>query len=142
MKIQVSSNKLVGALRFNDTITLSSDQDFLPRQGPLSKAYDGATGAIGWSSVAYTDNSFAEGEATQAGTRSFRVVSGDMAASTWTLKTTRGIRPGYMYTVRLLNNYDMAGSVVSVLDDHTISVDGFPTPRRISERLSDPYLSA
>lgn len=96
----------------------------------------------GENNVAYTDNSIAEGERTQAGTRSFRVVSGDIVASTWTLKTTNGIQPGYAYTVRLLNNYDMAGTVVSVLDGHTISVDGFPTPRRTrSEYLSDPYLS-
>ena len=72
---------------------------------------------------------------------SFRIVSGDISANTWTLKTTEGIQPGYVYSVRLLNNYDVAGSVVSVLDENTISVDGFPRPKRVSELLSDPYLS-
>ena len=130
----------------NDKVIISSDINSLNL--PSYKIGNGheingtGTVAFGNTNTVYTDNSIAEGEFTQAGTRSFRIVSGDISASTWTLKTTEGIQPGYAYTVRLLNNYDMAGIVVSVLNDKTISVDGFPTPRRAySEYLSDPYLS-
>ena len=98
--------------------------------GQNGKSYGQNTQIGGIGNTAYTDNSIAEGEYTLAGTRSFRIVSGDILANTWTLKTTEGIQPGYAYTVRLLNNYDMAGTVVSVLNEHVISVDGFPVPRR------------
>lgn len=55
------------------------------------EAYGKYSMIVGKDNITYTDNSVAEGESTQAGTRSFRIVSGDIVASTWTLKTTEGI---------------------------------------------------
>ena len=129
MKIRLSTEKAVKDLEFDQHVELFSDQDFI-EQSPSGKSLGNNGIALGEGTSSFTDNSFAEGEYTAAGTRSFRVVSGDILASTWTLKTTEGIQPGYVYTVTLLNNYDMAGTVASVLIAPVISVDGFPVPRR------------
>ena len=70
--------------------------------------------AYGVNSIAYSDNSFAYGENAIAGTRSFRLVSGDMEEKSWTLKTVAGLEPGMEYSVRLLNNYTLVGKITKV----------------------------
>lgn len=70
--------------------------------------------AYGVNSTAYTDNSFAYGENVVAGTKVFRLVSGDMEEKSWTLKTVAGLEPGMEYSVRLINNYMLIGKITKV----------------------------
>lgn len=100
--------------------------------------------AYGVNSIAYSDNSFAYGENAVAGTRSFRLVSGDMEEKSWTLKTVAGLEPGMEYSVRLLNNYTLVGKITEVDPAvQKIFVDGMPPVSkntRLDETLNDPYL--
>lgn len=100
--------------------------------------------AYGVNSTAYTDNSFAYGENAVAGTKVFRLVSGDMEEKSWTLKTVAGLEPGMEYSVRLLNNYTLIGKITGVDPaDRKIFVDGMPPiskNTRLDETFNDPYL--
>ena len=100
--------------------------------------------AYGLGSTVYTDNGFAYGENAVAGTRVFRLVSGDMEEKSWTLKTVAGLEPGMEYSVRLLNNYTLIGKITRVDPaGRKIFVDGMPPVSkntRLDETLNDPYL--
>lgn len=97
---------------------------------------------IGGGNRTITKFSVAENDRSWAGGKQFRLISGDNEAMTWHLKTISGIKPGFVYNVRLLNNYMFVGNVLSVLSaQNKISVDAMPTNLRVSEQLSDPYLS-
>lgn len=100
--------------------------------------------AYGVNSTAYTDNSFAYGENVVAGTKVFRLVSGDMEEKSWTLKTVAGLEPGMEYSVRLINNYMLIGKITKVDPAvQKIFVDGMPPiseNTRPDETLNDPYL--
>ena len=90
----------------------------------------------------FTNDRFAEGEYTISGSRSVRLVFGDMFEKSWTLKNVDGILSGMLYSVRLLANYDMPGVVLSVdAVQSKIYVDGMPWTSRKTENLSDEYLS-
>lgn len=144
MKIKLSSDVPVGEFVLNDYAEMQSDYDLLARQGQNSTAYGESIAALGDSCIAYTNNSFAYGESTEAGTRSFRVISGDMAEKSWTLKSVEGLENGMTYSVRILNNYDMVGDISSIdTSVNKIYVSKMPPAQliRTSENLSDTYLS-
>lgn len=100
--------------------------------------------AYGLGSTVYTDNGFAYGENAVAGTRAFRLVSGDMEEKSWTLKTVAGLELGMEYSVRLLNNYTLIGKITRVdPTNRKIFVDGMPPiskNTRWDETFNDPYL--
>lgn len=90
---------------------------------------------------AYTANCVAVGSYSTAGSRSFRIISGDAELSTLTLDSVEGIAPGMKIAYRLLNNYNVFGSVAVVNQrNQTLTLDGMQRPGRYDERLDDPYL--
>ena len=143
--------KKIGNIDLNENVVISADEGMTSLPDPLSVKniivgngvqYGQRTRTSGSDNIVYTDDSMADGYMTEAGTRSFGIVSGDMSEMSWTLKSIDGLQPGMTYSVRLLNNYDMIGDITSVdVGACKIYVDGMPWMIRRDENLSDAYLS-
>lgn len=97
-----------------DNMLIVDTDSILGREDQSCKALGENSRALGENSIAYTANSIVEGENSTAGTNSFRIISGDSEARTLKLKTTAGLKPGMLCSLRLLNNYDLAGTIISV----------------------------
>lgn len=81
----------------------------------------------GVDSIAYSDGAIANGASCQAGTRVFRVISGDSDLNTWKLSSVEGIEAGMDYSIRLYYNYNFAGRVLDVdAENCMISTTPFP----------------
>lgn len=97
--------------------------------------------ATGKDNVIYTNNCAAIGENNVAGTRSYRIISGDFITKTWHLHTVEGLSVGLWYTVRLINNYDIVGTIEAIdEEDNKIIVSDFPQSIKTVENLSDEFL--
>ena len=140
--------KVIGDLYLDDLVVTDasamSSQDSNANYDSSCSSFGQNSRAYGHSTVAYTDNSFACGESTVAGTRAFRIVSGDMEEMSWELKSVDGLKSGMQYSVRLINNYSLVGSILNVdPESKKISVDSMPPiteHTRYDETLHDPYL--
>lgn len=146
MVIQLSSEQLLKKIPIDNKVVVSGDVDIKIGAIGTGCTVNGKNSvAAGIETTTFTDNSLAQGEGTIAGTHSFTVVSGDLNLNIWRLKSVDGLKEGMIYSVRVLNNYDVVGTILSVDEDEKIiSVDGMPEQKRLrrDELLSDPSLSA
>lgn len=140
--------KVIGDLYLDDLVVTDasamSSQDSNANNDSSCSSFGQNSRAYGHGTIAYTDNSFACGENSTAGTRAFRIVSGDIEEMSWELKSADGLKSGMQYSVRLINNYSLVGKITNVdLESKKISVDSMPSiteHTRYDETLHDPYL--
>lgn len=133
--INLEENVVVSADPIPDTLTVNN---LVVGSG---EAFGNGCAAVGYGTAAYTANSLAVGTDSQAGSRSFKILSGDASLSTLTLDSVQGIRPGMKVAYRLLNNYNVFGLISDVdAESNTLTLSGMVKPGRYDERLDDPYL--